>query len=63
MDNNLKDILDIASFMEHPVYSIFKMYSVLILLFSILFCHVLPKKLLQKLYFLEVLGVPQKKQW
>ena len=63
MDNNLKDISDIASFIEHPVYSIFKMYSVLILLFSILFCHVLPKKFLQKLYFLEVLGDPQKKQW
>ena len=34
---------DIASFVEHPVYSIFKMYSVLFLVFWFWFATVCPK--------------------
>ena len=34
---------NISSFMEHPVYSNFRMYSFLILFFQILICHYLLK--------------------
>ena len=44
---------DIASFVKQPVYSIWKMYSVLILVFLILICHYSPKEHVQKSLFLK----------
>ena len=44
---------DIASFVEHPVYSIFKMYSVLILVFWVWFATVHPKCMYKSNLFLK----------
>ena len=44
----------IESFVEHPVHSIFKSYSILILVFLFWFATINPKSI-----FLEILGAPR----
>ena len=57
----------IPSFVVHPIFCTLKVYSVLILLFPFcffgVFCHVLPKTLLQKSFFQKIVGAPWKEQW
>ena len=53
---------DIVFFVEHPVYSNFKMYSVLILVFLFWFATI-PQKCCKNLSFFEILRALRKKQW
>ena len=45
-----------ASFVEHPPYSYFKIYNAMILVFFILACHYLPKFHVEKLFILNTLA-------
>ena len=52
----------IASFVEHPVYSIFKMHGLLILVFLFWFTTIHLKYFCKSNLILEMLGAPRKEQ-
>ena len=51
---------DIASFVEHSVYNIFKMYCALILVVLLWFATIHPKCMCKTHLFLKILGAPAK---
>ena len=51
-----------ASFVEHPVCSNFKIYSVLILVFLYWFATINPKYMCKFQFSCEIVGAPRKKQ-
>ena len=53
---------DIASFLEHPVYNIFKIYNALILFFNF-DLPLFTRNPCVKVFMLEILFAPRKKQW